>query len=173
MMTGAGGFADPMPLRSAAMRAAGFFVTWVILSGDGGAADLLLGVPAATVAAWTSLRLLPAGGSRARPQALFGYALRFLGQSVIAGADVARRALDPRLPLNPGFVRYPVSLPPGPARNAFTALMSLLPGTVPIGPDEGGALVIHCLDVVQPVTAQLAGEEALLVRLIGGPPGDG
>jgi multicomponent Na+:H+ antiporter subunit E len=84
-----------------------------------------------------------------------------LGQSIVAGADVARRALDPRLPLRPGFVAYPVYFPPGTARNVFTALTSLLPGTVPAG-DERGQLVYHCLDVDQPVLSQLAAEEAAL-----------
>ena len=92
-------------------------------------------------------------------------ALRFLCQSVVAGMDVARRALDPRLPLRPGFVTYPVRFPPGTARNAFAALTSLLPGTVPAG-DEDGQLVYHCLDVDQPVVSQLAAEEAALSRAL-------
>jgi len=90
-------------------------------------------------------------------------ALRFVRQSVVAGADVAWRALDPRLPLRPGFVAYPVRFPPGAARNAFTTLTSLLPGTVPAGA-QGGELVYHCLDVGQPVVSQLAAEEAALSR---------
>jgi multicomponent Na+:H+ antiporter subunit E len=49
----------------------------------------------------------------------------------------------------------------------FTTLMSLLPGTVPAGSDEKGGLLIHCLDVEQPVVAQLAVEEALFVRAVG------
>jgi multicomponent Na+:H+ antiporter subunit E len=159
-------------VRPAAMRAAGFFIIWIILS-NGGPFDLLLGLAAALAATWVSLRLLPRGRSRVQPLALAEFALRFLRQSVAAGADVARRALDPALPLNPGFVRYPVGLPPGPARNTFTTMMSLLPGTVPIGPDQSGALVVHCLDIRQPVAEQLAAEEAVLVRVLGGVPGDG
>jgi multicomponent Na+:H+ antiporter subunit E len=46
--------------------------------------------------------------------------------------------------------------------------MSLLPGTVPTGSDKSGAILIHCLDVKQPVVAQLAADEALLVRAMGG-----
>jgi multicomponent Na+:H+ antiporter subunit E len=92
-------------------------------------------------------------------------ALRFLAQSVAAGWDVARRAFDPRLPLRPGFVVYPVGLPPGPARNVFTTITSLVPGTVPAGDDAGG-LLYHCLDVEQPVMAQLAAEEAVLARTL-------
>ncbi len=159
--------------RSAAERASGLMIVWIVLSGSGAAADLLPGALAALAATWASLRLLPPGENRVRPVVLAKFALRFLGQSVIAGADVARRALDPRLPLNPGFAHYPVGLPPGPARNTFTTLMSLLPGTVPIGPNASGSLVIHCLDAGQPVTTQLADEEARLVRVMGRTPGGG
>jgi multicomponent Na+:H+ antiporter subunit E len=154
------------------LRTLGFFVLWMILT-DGNPADLVVGALAALVATWASLRLLPPGTRRARPAALGMLALRFLRQSVVAGTDVAWRALDPKLPLRPGFVFYPVGLPPGAARNMFTTLMSLLPGTVPTGSDEKGRLRIHCLDVEQPVAAQLAVEEALFVRAVGGNRSDG
>jgi multicomponent Na+:H+ antiporter subunit E len=48
----------------------------------------------------------------------------------------------------------------------FTTLMSLLPGTVPTGPANGG-LLIHCLDIEQPITAELAAEEALFSNVVG------
>jgi multicomponent Na+:H+ antiporter subunit E len=131
------------------------------------------GIVAALAATWISLRLLPPGPIRLQPRAVAEYALRFLFRSVLAGADVARRALDPRLPLRPGFVRYRVGLPVGARRNTFTTLTSLLPGTIPLGADEGGALVIHCLDTGQPIAAQLAAEEAMLVRVIGAASRDG
>jgi multicomponent Na+:H+ antiporter subunit E len=150
--------------RGAVWRVAAFFGLWLILAGAD-SADLPIGIVAAVAATWTSLRLLPPGTSRYSPTSVARVALRFLYQSVVAGADVARRALDPRLPLRPGFVAYPVRFPPGAARNAFTSLTSLLPGTVPAG-DENGQLVYHCLDVDQPVVAQLAAEEAALSRAL-------
>jgi multicomponent Na+:H+ antiporter subunit E len=156
----------------AVVRAVGFFVLWIMLTGDN-PADLVAGVAAVLAATWISLRLLPPGRSRWRPASVARLVVRFLYQSVIAGADVARRALDPRLPLTPGFVVYPVSLPPGPARNVFTTLMSLLPGTVPVGADARNQLLVHCLDVEQPVTAQLAAEETVFARVIVEAPGDG
>jgi len=55
----------------------------------------------------------------------------------------------------------------------FTALMSLLPGTVPTGSDASGGLVVHCLDVKQPVIAQLAAEEAVFARVVAEAPRDG
>ena len=127
----------------------------------------------AVVATWTSLRLLPPG-ARMRPLALGRFALRFFGQSVVAGADVARRALDPRLPLHPGFARCPTRLPPGLARDAFCTIASLLPGTLPVGDaDPSGALRVHCLDVGQDVPAQMAEEEAAFVAALGGRTRDG
>jgi multicomponent Na+:H+ antiporter subunit E len=148
------------------VRGTGFIVLWIMFSG-GDPADLVAGAMAAVAATWASLYLVPPGMSRVRPAALARLALRFLRQSVVAGVDVARRALDPRLPLNPGFVVYSAGLPPGPARNMFTTLMSLLPGTVPTGSDEKRGLLIHCLDVEQPVVAQLTAEEAVFSRVTG------
>jgi multicomponent Na+:H+ antiporter subunit E len=158
--------------RSAMSRAVGFFALWLILSGaDPG--GLPAGAIAVVAATWTSLRLLPAGRWRASPAAMGVLVLRFLRQSVVAGMDVARRALDPRLPLRPGFVSYPVQLATGAARNTFCTLSSLLPGTLPAGADERGTLLVHCLDMDEPIAAQLNEEEALLARALGGGRGHG
>lgn len=158
--------------RSAVARAVGLFVLWLILTA-GNAADLVAGAVAILAATWTSLRLLPPGTNHVRPIAVAQLALHFLRQSLIAGVDVARRALDPRLPLHPGFILYPAALPLGRARNMFTTLMSLLPGTVPTGTDATGGLLIHCLDVEQSITAQLDAEEAHFTRVLGKVPSDG
>jgi multicomponent Na+:H+ antiporter subunit E len=147
-------------------RAAGFLGFWLILS-EFSAVDLLVGVLAALMAASVSLRLLPPGQWTLRPVVLAGLAVRFLQQSIWAGIDVAWRALDPRLPLRPGFVSYRPQLPPGPARNAFLTMTSLLPGTLPCGPDDEGDLAIHCLDASQPVVEQLAVEETAFSRAVG------
>jgi multicomponent Na+:H+ antiporter subunit E len=163
-MNHSGGTAGSAAVRAFA-RAAGFLVLWLVLAGAD-PADLPAAAVAVVAATWASLRLLPPGSSRLSPSALAKLTLRFAYQSVAAGVDVAWRALDPRLPLRPGFVRYPVRFPPGPARNAFSTLTSLLPGTVPAGA-EPGHIVYHCLDVEQPVTSQLAAEEAALARALG------
>lgn len=153
-------------LCGSAARAATFFVFWLILYGVKSSA-LPVGVAAAIMATWASRRLLPPGRTRLRPIALVRLVLRFPLQSIIAGIDVARRALDPRLPLQPGFVVYQSRLPSDPTRNVFCTIMGLLPGTLPSGSDESGNLVIHCLDVSQPVVEQLTAEEAALQQVLG------
>ena len=153
--------------REAVWRGAWFLGLWLVIAGAH-IADLPAAAAAVAAATWTSLRLLPPSGSRFSAPGMGRLVAVFLYESVVAGVDVARRALDPRLPLRPGFVTYPIGFPPGAARNVFTTLTSLLPGTVPAA-DEGRELVYHCLDVDQPVLAQLAAEEATLSRaLLGG-----
>jgi multicomponent Na+:H+ antiporter subunit E len=62
-------------------------------------------------------------------------------------------------------------LPPGSARDAFCALASLLPGTVPAGLDARGELVVHCLDVDVPVADQMASDEAHFLAALDEPSG--
>ena len=106
---------------------------------------------------------MPPAAGQFRVVALLAYLPHFLWQSILAGVDIARRALDPRMPLRPGFVSCPTCLPPGRARNEFKSFTSLLPGSVPAG-DEPDAIIYHCLDTSQPVAEQIAAEERALRR---------
>jgi multicomponent Na+:H+ antiporter subunit E len=144
---------------------AGFFCLWLALAGAN-AGDLPVGLTTAAAATWISLRLLPPGSGRMKI-ASAQFVLNLLSQSVFAGLDVARRALDPRLPLRPGFLLFPIRLAPGPARSLFCMAQSLLPGTLPAGSDESGALIVHCLDIDQPVLAQMAADETLFLEALG------
>jgi multicomponent Na+:H+ antiporter subunit E len=155
-----------LPLRAAMARAAGFLAFWLMVSGWS-AADLPVGIAAVGLATWTSLRFLPALPMRPRWAALTALGVNFFRQSVVSGTDVARRALSPDMRLSPGFVRCPLRLPPGGARSAFCALSSLMPGTLPTGDDESGALLVHGLDVRQPIAANLSAEEELFIRAVG------
>jgi multicomponent Na+:H+ antiporter subunit E len=152
-------------LGAALFRALLFFGLWLILYGVE-SRDFLVGVLTAIAATWASLLLLPPARLRLKVVALLKLFLRFAIQSIISGIDVARRALDPRMPLHPGFVIYPVRFPRGPTRNTFATLTSLLPGTVPAG-DESGQIVYHCLDINQPIVSQLTAEEAALKQALG------
>ncbi len=94
-------------------------------------------------------------------------AIRIPPQSLVAGADVAWRALDPALPLNPGFVSFSTRLPEGAAQDLFATLVALQPGSLPIRSDAPGVFNIHCLDVRLPVAAALEREEARLREALG------
>jgi multicomponent Na+:H+ antiporter subunit E len=170
-MTGSVDPARGVVLRSVLGRAVFFFVFWLVLSSTK-PADVVVGALSAAAATWVSLRLLPAGQWRLDAVALAKLMLRFPGQSIVAGIDVAWRAFDPRLPLQPGFLVYRSRLAPGPTREAFLTLASMMPGTLPCGHDVSGGVVIHCLDVRQPVLDQMAADEALLAQALGAPRGN-
>jgi multicomponent Na+:H+ antiporter subunit E len=151
---------------AAAVRASLFLAFWLMISGWG-LTDLPVGLAAVAGATWVSLRLLPPKRSQLRFGSLLALLVNFFRQSLASGVDVALRALSPNLNLNPGFIACPLRLPAGAERNAFCALSSLMPGTLPTGTNEGGELLVHCLDTSQPVAANLKAEEVLFMRAVG------
>ncbi|MCC7226473.1 MAG: Na+/H+ antiporter subunit E [Burkholderiaceae bacterium] len=156
----------PSSLRhSAVIRSIAFFVLWMALMQSVKLPDLAIGAFAALCATGVSLRLLPPEAGRLRFGSVLLLVPHFLWQSVRAGIDVAGRALGPRVRLHTGFVSFPSGLPAGLARNTFTTVTSLLPGTVPCG-EEDGVIVYHCLDTLQPVVDQLTEEEQRLSRVV-------
>jgi multicomponent Na+:H+ antiporter subunit E len=152
--------------RVCAVRATLLLAFWLMISGWA-PADLPVGLAGVVGATWVSLRLLPPQGSRLRFGSLATLAASFLRQSAVSGADVAWRALNPNLKLKPGFVACPLRLPEGGQRSAFCTFSSLMPGTLPTGVNEQGALLVHCLDTNQPVAANLSAEELLFMRAVG------
>ena len=152
-------------LRAALPRAALLFGLWVVIDQSAKPGNLAAGALATVGATWLSLRLMPPASGQVRFLSLLVLLPRFLWQSLRAGIDVARRTLDPRLPLETGFIDYRVVLPRGSARNAFELISSLLPGSVPTAESES-TIEYHCLDVAQPVAEQLAAEEQAYARAL-------
>ncbi len=127
--------------------------------------DLAVGLLTCAGATWTSLRLMPPACGCVHFGVLLTLLPHLLWESVLAGIDVARRSLHPRMSLSPGLVTCPLSFPPGFARNTFATITSLLPGSVAAGEAEG-ELVYHCLDDTSPVVEQLWKEERLLAKAL-------
>ena len=153
------------PRRAGAARGALFFILWMVLMQSVKLTDVAVGAFAAVAATWVSLRLLPPQTGRVRFFQFLALVPRFLWQSLIAGIDVARRVFAPSLPLHTGFVNYRTGFPRGQARNNFATITSLMPGTLPAG-DGPDTIEFHCLDIEQPVAAQMAEEERLLARAL-------
>ena len=152
-------------LSTAVWRGTAFFLLWMLLMQSLKRADLAVGVLASVGATSVSLRLLPPFSGGLRFGRLLALLPHFAWESVLAGVDVARRALHPGMPLRPGFVSCPLGFPPGFARNTFATITSLLPGSVAAGEVEG-EIVYHCLDTTAPVVEQIWKEERLLARAL-------
>lgn len=121
---------------------------------------LLVMASAALAAAWWTPQDLRRPNWRAVP----GFVLYFLDRSLRGGVDVAWRALQPRMPLQPQWLERSMHLPPGGPRGLLVSVISLLPGTIS-AELVGERLVVHTL------TAGLEGEvdelERHIARLYG------
>ncbi len=159
------------PPRDPARRVAGALATrlalfagvWWALA-DGSVTNLPLAGAVLLGAAAASLRVTRPSAWRLVPAGLLGFALFFLGRSMLAGLDVARRALDPRLPIAPAVLSYHTTLPAGAPRACFAAVVSLLPGTLTVGM-SASLLEVHALDVREDVNANLATLEARIAAI--------
>jgi hypothetical protein len=92
-------------MGTALARFLGLAALWIVLIRSVQPADLAVGALTAAAATWVSLRFLPPDAGRVKFAALAARLPRFLWQSVVAGIDVARRALAPGMPLRTGFSR--------------------------------------------------------------------
>jgi len=144
-----------------------FLALWLLLD-EGKLAGLVIGLPAAALTTWISLRLLSPSRVRLRPMAVLSLSWHFVWSSVVAGVDVAWRAFHPQLPLRTGFVTCECKIPAGTRRDFFLSMSSLMPGSLPVEEGVDGRIVLHCLDTTQPLIAQMADNEARLARALGG-----
>ena len=142
-----------------------FAALWWLLTG-GDAPSWIVGGPVVLAATALSLRLRPEQSWRWRLAGVLPMAWFFLHESVRGGFDVARRALRPSLPLNPGVLRFSTRLPAGSPRLFFAGLISLLPGTLVLGLEDE-VLQIHALDAGPGVGEELLVLEHRVAALFG------
>jgi multicomponent Na+:H+ antiporter subunit E len=151
--------------RSLLPRFVALLVFWLILEGVN-PAGLLIGVPAAVLATWLARLLIPPGGCISPVRSL-AFCAHFLWSSLLAGIDVAIRALHPRLPLRTGFVSCPCGISRGWRRELFLTASSLMPGSLPVAEEADGQVILHALDVNQPHARQMEENEAGFARALG------
>ncbi len=137
-------------------------VWWVLLGGS--ATGWLIGLVAIPGAAAASSLLGPSAPLRLRPGPIVRFVLSFLIESLRSGVDVARRALHPGLPLDPGFVNFPMRLPDDTSRVLLAATVTMLPGTI-TAEIQAERLVIHTVDTKMPVEARVRRTERLIAAL--------
>lgn len=143
---------------------AAFFaaVWWVLTEGEPAWG---VGVPVVLIASVAAWGLRFPGRVRLSLAGAFRFVPYFVWQSLRGGVDVARRALDPRLPLDPALLVYRLRLPPGPARVFLADIVSLLPGTLS-AELAGDRLRLHVLDRA-PAPAAVRALEARVADLFG------
>ncbi len=144
-----------------------FTLIWLILS-DGNPSSWGIGAPAILLAVIASIALIPPVHLVWSEVPVFvGF---FLVRSLAGGADVAWRALHPRMPIAPDLVVYPLRLPPGLPEVFMVNVISLMPGTLSVeltNELNQDFLTVHVLDRNQSAIAGLEAVELRVARLFG------
>ena len=139
---------------------------WALLTaGDVG--SWVVGLPSVLLAVFALNSLRNGQSMRLHVARLPGFVGWFVWQSLLGGVDVAWRALRPGMQLRAGFVRYPVTLAPGPARTFMVNCVSLLPGTLSAELVDD-TLLLHALDTKSDVMAGTRAVEQQVGSLLGG-----
>ncbi len=139
-------------VKALALTAVMLYGVYLALAGSLSPTDLVFGAVSAVIAAAITYDLLvenPGKLSVSRLATLLKYLVRyFLVDEVKAHIDVARRALSPSLPINPGFVEVPYDLNSEFAVLTVANSVTNTPGTVTVAVDEERRrLYIHWIDV--------------------------
>lgn len=138
-------------------------IIWWILT-DGAPSSWWIGVPVVLLSSTASSALIP-------PVPFVWFELLkfvpfFLLHSFLGGLDVARRVFQPKLPITPDLIEYPVRLPPGLPLVFMANMISLLPGTLSVAFDQR-VLKVHVLDKSRDFMAELEMVEQNVARLFG------
>ncbi|MDZ7839589.1 MAG: Na+/H+ antiporter subunit E [Gammaproteobacteria bacterium] len=137
---------------------------WVLVEGD--ASTLAEGSIVAALVAGLGSRAFPRGRHRVRWRAFPAFVLYFIGRSIIAGLDVARRLLTPSLPILPGVISVPLEVPDGAPRWLLANTLSLLPGTLSVDLHDD-RLELHCLDTGVDISGSVRRTEDRVAALFG------
>lgn len=121
---------------------------WLVLSGHYNALMLTLGAASVATCVWLAQRM-GVFDEEVHPAhfhlvPLLRYWAWLLGQIVISALDVARRVLDPALPIDPVVLRVPLDQRTEMGRTTYANSITLTPGTVSMDLDEHSVRV-HAL----------------------------
>jgi multicomponent Na+:H+ antiporter subunit E len=121
---------------------------WLLLSGQFNALFIGMGVVAAVIATWFGAVLFESeiGSPKEHPRVnllqLTSYAGWLLLRIIPSAIQVARIVLDPRLPPQPGMVRFHTELMSPAARTVLANSITLVPGTMTVDV-EGAEFTVH------------------------------
>jgi multicomponent Na+:H+ antiporter subunit E len=154
--------ANPLRIGS---RFALFAGLWMVLVGWD-PASWIIGLPAAILATWASLRLSKLSLRTLDFRQFLRFVPFFVVGSLRGGADVAGRVLRPRMRIDPGVQHYRTGLASSASRVLFLNGISLLPGTLSADLHQG-LISVHALDASQDLAPELAALERRVAALFG------
>ena len=125
------------------------YVVWILLAGVS-VPELVLGAAVSAVLSALLWKLLNLELSWKTPFALVLfiviYVPVFMFELVKANIDVLFRVLNPKLPINPGFIKVKTNLKTGFGKLILANSITLTPGTIAVDADDD-SVYVHWIDV--------------------------
>ncbi|MBN2258921.1 MAG: Na+/H+ antiporter subunit E [Clostridiales bacterium] len=125
------------------------FIPWILLTGLNIMEIALGGIVSIIISVIISKQLDYGMNVYSIPKVfkfLFIYIPVFIVELIKANLDVAIRVLNPKLPINPGFVKIPTNIKSDYGRLTLANSITLTPGTLSIDVDDQ-FVYIHWIDV--------------------------
>ena len=126
------------------------FVSWLGFTATFDLWEVVAGLFITVVIAYFTFRNYSHKGARIfLPHKLlyvFQYMFVFLRALVLSNVDVARRVVDPKLPINPGIVKFKTKLKSDYAKMVLANSITLTPGTLTVDMVDD-TFYIHWIDV--------------------------
>ncbi len=123
------------------------FIIWVGLTMSFSTQELTTGFFVSFIIAMLYVKYYPTNHNfKFRPIAYIIYLFTFLKALVLANWDVARRVIDPKLPINPGIVAIKTDLKEDYKKLMLANSITLTPGTITMDVRDD-TLFIHWIDV--------------------------
>ncbi|MTV24338.1 hypothetical protein FTX61_02715 [Nitriliruptoraceae bacterium ZYF776] len=151
------------------------FAFWVGLSGRLDPLFLVLGALSSLAVALAATPLFEAtlGGAGRHPWVkvwrLVPYGAWLLGRMVVSAFQIARIVLDPRIPPEPGIVRFRTQLSSPAARAMLANSITLVPGTMTLEVD-GDEITMHSFTPDATDDLASAAMQDRIARIFGDPP---
>lgn len=136
------------------------FVIWVALTMSLNIQELTTGMLVSVIIAILYTKNYEGDKTfRIRPIPYIKYLIVFIRELILANIDVAKRVIDPKLPINPGIVAIKTDLKQDYKKLILANSITLTPGTITMDV-RGDTLFIHWIDVTTTDTKEALEEIA-------------
>lgn len=145
------------------------FIIWIALTLSFSNQELITGfVISFTIAYLYTTNYKSKEKFKFTPVVYLQYLLVFIKNLVLSNIDVAKRVLNPKLPINPGIVEIKTALKEDYKKLILANSITLTPGTITLDVQDD-SMFIHCLDVtttnIDQASKEIAGDfESVLLK---------
>jgi multicomponent Na+:H+ antiporter subunit E len=145
------------------------FIIWVALTLSFSNQELIVGfVVSFTIAYIYTTNYKSTDEFKFSPMMYIKYIVIFIKNLILSNIDVAKRVIDPKLPINPGIVEIKTELKEDYKKLILANSITLTPGTITMNV-KGDRLFIHWIDVtttnIEEASKEIAGDfERVLIN---------